>query len=73
MPEQPRFKGTIRIRVTENVTLENITGLIGRIGGLYGCTTCGLLGIDLQLLGGGPVEFQELARLPGVKSVETQP
>jgi hypothetical protein len=73
MPEQPRFQGTLHIRVTENVTLENLAGLIGRIGGMCGCQTCGLMGVDLRITGGDPVELQELTRLPGVKSVSPQP
>ena len=73
MPEQPRFQGTLHIRVTENVTLENLAGLIGRIGGMSGCQTCGLMGVDLRITGGDPAELQELTRLPGVKSVTPQP
>jgi hypothetical protein len=59
---------TINIRVAENVTLENLSSIIGRIGGIYGCTTCGLMGVDLRLTG-DPVEAQQIQKLPGVQSV----
>jgi hypothetical protein len=59
---------TINIRVSENVTLENLSSIIGRIGGLHGCPTCGLMGVDLRLTG-DPVEAQQIQKLPGVQSV----
>jgi hypothetical protein len=62
------FKGTINVRVSENVSLDELRGIIGRIGGLHGCTTCGLMGIDLRL-SADPVELQQLQKLPGVQSV----
>ena len=62
------LKGTIKIRVSQNVSLENLHSLIDRIVGISGCRTCGLGGIDLHL-SGDPVELQEVAKLPGVQSV----
>jgi hypothetical protein len=62
------LKGTVRIRVTQNVTLENLHHMLDRIVGISGCRTCGLGGIDLHL-SGDPVELQEVAKLPGVQSV----
>jgi hypothetical protein len=62
------FRGTIQVRVSENVSLDELRGIIGRIGGLCGCTTCGLMGIDLRL-SGDPVEVQQIQKLPGVQSV----
>ncbi len=61
------LKGNIKIRVTQNVTLENLHSIIDNIVGMTGCRTCGLLGVDLQL-GGDPVEFQQITKLPGVQS-----
>jgi len=61
------LKGTINVRVTENVTLENLHNIINHIAGMTGCRTCGLLGVDLRL-GGDPVELQQVAKLPGVQS-----
>jgi len=66
MPEN--LRGTVRIRVTENISLENLQGIVARIAGMTGCRPCGIMGIDLQLLG-DPAESQEIAKLPGVKSV----
>ena len=63
------LKGTVQIRVTENVSLEHLQGIIARVGALTGCRPCGLLGVDLRLTG-DPVELQELAKTPGVKSVQ---
>ena len=62
------LRGTVRVRVSQNVTLENLHNLIDRIVGISGCRTCGLGGIDLHLTG-DPVELQELTKLPGVQSV----
>ena len=62
------IKGTVRIRVSQNVTLETLHTMIDRIVGISGCRTCGLGGIDLHLTG-DPVELQEIAKLPGVQSV----
>lgn len=61
-------KSTVKIRVSEKVTLENLHSMIDRIVGICGCRTCGLGGVDLHLTG-DPVEFQEIAKLPGVQSV----
>jgi len=62
------LRGTVHIRVKENVTLENLQSLVGHIVNLTGCRTCGLLGVDLRL-SGDPVEAPQIANLPGVKTV----
>jgi hypothetical protein len=62
------LKGTIRVQVSQNVTLENLHSMLDRIVGVCGCRTCGLGGVDLHLTG-EPVELQEVAKLPGVQSV----
>jgi hypothetical protein len=64
---QTKLQGVIKIHVKENVNLEQLHGLIAHIGGLAGCPTCGLLGIDLRL-SGDPVELQQITKLPGVQS-----
>lgn len=66
MPE--KLQGTVRIRLNQNVTLENLHSLIDRITNLSGCRACGLGGIDLRLTG-DPAELREVAKLPGVESV----
>jgi hypothetical protein len=62
------LRGTVHIQVTPNVTLEHLNSIVSTIGGLCGCRTCGILGIDLRI-SGDPVESQQIASLPGVKSV----
>jgi hypothetical protein len=61
------LRGNVHIHVAENVTLENLHGMVDKITEMCGCRTCGLLGIDLQLTG-DPEQFQQIAKLPGVKS-----
>jgi hypothetical protein len=61
------IKGVVKIRVKEDVTLDQLNGLIAHIGGLCGCRTCGIMGVDLRL-SGDPVEFQQITKLPGVQS-----
>jgi hypothetical protein len=60
----------VTVKVASDTTLDNIKTLVGRIGGIYGCLTCGLLGVDLTL-SGEPVEFAEATKLPGVRSVSS--
>jgi hypothetical protein len=62
---------TIHVNLDNNVKLDAITGIIGSIGGRYGCRTCGLLGIDLHL-SGDPGDFSEVESLPGVHSVSVE-
>ena len=68
MPDQFPLRGVVRIQVTPNVTLDNLQSILSTIGGLNGCRTCGILGIDLRI-NGDAVESQQIASLPGVKSV----
>ena len=69
MAENAHLQGTIHVRVTENVTLDNLQQIVAHIVGMTGCRTCGIMGIDLRL-SGDPVELQRVAKLPGVKTVE---
>jgi hypothetical protein len=62
------LRGGVHIRVAENVSLEQLQSLVAHIAGLTGCRTCGIMGVDLRLTG-DPVEAQQIAQLPGVKSV----
>jgi hypothetical protein len=62
------FRGPVHIRVAENVSLEHLQSVLAHIAGLAGCRTCGIMGVDLRLTG-DPVEAQQIAQLPGVKSV----
>lgn len=60
--------GKVNVRVASNISLENLQGIVARITNLTGCPTCGLLGVDLTL-GGDPVEFGQIGKLPGVQNV----
>ncbi len=62
------LRGVVHIKVNENVSLEHLQAIVARIAGMTGCRPCGIMGIDLRLVG-DPAESQELAKLPGVKSV----
>jgi len=62
------FKGTVRVNVDQNITLDNLHSLVARITKFAGCPSCGLLGVELRLLG-DPVEKNEIAKAPGVTSV----
>ena len=68
MAEHSNLRGTIPIRVSENVSLENLQSIVAHIAGMTGCRTCGIMGVDLRL-SGDPAEFQQVAKLPGVKAV----
>ena len=68
MSEGPKLQGRVRVRVSGSVTLENLNKIVAQVGGMAGCTHCGLLGVDL-ILSGDPVEAQHLSKLPGVQSV----
>ncbi len=60
-----KLQGTVKIRVRSDISLENLHRIVDEITGMTGCRPCGLLGIDLYL-GGDPVEFGQVGKLPGV-------
>jgi hypothetical protein len=62
------LQGSVHVRVSQNVTLENLQAIVGHIAGMTGCRTCGLMGVDLRLTG-DPAELQQVAKLAGVQSV----
>ena len=64
-----QLKGSVHIKVKENVSLEHLQGIVASIVGISGCRTCGLLGVDLRLTG-DPVEAGEINKIPGVQSVQ---
>ena len=66
LPVSPRT--TVKVALKQNVTLDQLPKIVAGIGGRYGCRTCGLMGIDLQLAG-DPGDFKEISSLEGVKSV----
>jgi hypothetical protein len=66
-----RPTNVVSVVVDSEVNLDQVGELVGRIGGLVGCRTCGLIGIDLRITGGDPAELKQLglAELAGVRSV----
>lgn len=62
---------SVEVVVHPNIDAEQLSNLVIHIGGLVGCRPCGLVGIDLRLVGSDPEELEEhgLAELPGVQSV----
>lgn len=62
------FKGTVRVSVDQNITLDNLHSLVARITKFAGCPACGLLGVELRLLG-DPAEKNDIGKAPGVTSV----
>lgn len=64
-------RSTVHVNLREAVDVQTISNIVATIGGRYGCRTCGLLGVDLRL-SGDPVEFPEVAKMPGVKSVSVE-
>jgi hypothetical protein len=62
------LQGSVHVRVSQNVTLENLQAIVAHLAGMTGCRTCGLLGVDLRLTG-DPAELQQVAKLAGVQSV----
>jgi hypothetical protein len=58
---------SLHLRVNEKVTLDTLQAILAKIGGMTGCTRCGLLGVDLRITG-DPVEAHQF-QLPGVVSI----
>jgi hypothetical protein len=72
MKEQvPFFSRSIQVQFSHDVTKENVLAAIERVLNVSGCSTCGIRGIDLRLIGSDPI-FQEVGRLPGVASIVSQ-
>jgi len=70
-PTQPAGSFSVVVAANSTINLKEITGLVARIGGMVGCRTCGLIGIDLRLIGVDPAEIKDakiLEGLPGVGS-----
>lgn len=67
---------SVVVAVHSTINPKQLLDLVFRVGGLVGCRTCGLVGIDLRLVGPDPVELKEaqsLAKLPGVGGVVISP
>jgi hypothetical protein len=57
---------TIRLAVHGNVKLPDLNAAIARAVKLTGCLACGLVGVDLQILGGDPATEGEFKDIPGI-------
>jgi hypothetical protein len=57
---------TIRLAVHGNVKLPDLNAAIARAVKLTGCLACGLVGVDLEILGGDPAVENEFQDIPGI-------
>jgi hypothetical protein len=64
---QSKLQGVVNISVNQDVSLEQLHGLIDHLAGMSGCRHCGIMGVDLRLTG-DPVELEQITKLPGVKA-----
>jgi hypothetical protein len=63
-----QLRGTVKLHVNHTVTLENLHSIIDKLAVMSGCLHCGLLGIDLRLVGDPGPELGEIGKLAGVRS-----
>lgn len=63
------LRGTVNVRVENTVTLDNLLAIVTAIVRRTGCLGCGLLGVDVALLGEPAPELPEVSAMPGVRSV----
>jgi len=61
--EKPK---SIRLAVHGNVKLPDLNAAIARAVNLTGCVACGLVGVDLQILGGDPAVESQFKEIPGI-------
>jgi len=57
---------TIRLAVHGNVKLSDLHAAIARAVHLTGCVACGLVGVDLEILGGDPAVESQFKEIPGI-------
>ena len=57
---------TIRLAVHGNVKLPDLHAAIARAVNLTGCVACGLVGVDLEILGGDPAVVSQFKEIPGI-------
>jgi hypothetical protein len=65
--QQSKLQGIVKVRVKQDVNLEQLHSLIDHIAGMTGCRTCGIMGVDVRL-SGDPAELEQIANLPAVRS-----
>ena len=49
-----------------NVKLPDLHAAIARAVNLTGCVACGLVGVDLEILGGDPAVESQFKEIPGI-------
>jgi hypothetical protein len=60
----------LQVQFTHDVTRDQVIATMEAVFRVSGCLTCGIRGIDLNLLGGDPAsELDTLRKLPGVAGV----
>ena len=60
----------LQVQFTHDVTRDQVIATMEEVFRVSGCLTCGIRGIDLNLLGGNPAsELDALRKLPGVAGV----
>jgi microsomal dipeptidase-like Zn-dependent dipeptidase len=64
---QSKLQGVVKVRVKQDVSLDQLHSLIDQIAGMSGCRTCGIMGVDFRL-SGDPAELEQIAKLPAVTS-----
>lgn len=68
MTEHTTRARSVQVQFKHDVTSKQVIATLEEVFRLSGCLTCGIRGIDLNLLGGDP-EIAPLAQLPGVAGV----
>jgi hypothetical protein len=66
LPFKPR--NVVKLVVQPGIKLNDLNLAVERAVGLAGCRACGLVGIDLQLLGGDPA-YEQFRGIQGVQGV----
>jgi hypothetical protein len=70
MSENRKSARKLQVQFKHDVTREQVVAAMDAVFRVSGCLTCGIRGIDLNLLGGDPApELDALRGLPGVAGV----
>ncbi len=69
MPAPP-VRRSVEVVVGNAINADQIAQLVAHVGGLVGCRTCGLGGIDLRLVGSDPAALKQVG-LEGLANVHS--
>jgi hypothetical protein len=64
-------RNVVQIVARPGVQLDSLNKAIALAVGQTGCRTCGLIGVDLHLVGGDPA-FDQVRGIEGIDAVVTQ-